>query len=72
MKQGEYESALAAFQNAMQIPDNGMMQTLRFNEIIAYEYLGEFTQAAVLLDNYLKNYPDDETAQREYGFLSTR
>ncbi len=72
MKQEEYDRALEAFQNAMQISDNGMMQTLQFNEIIAYEYLGEYTQATVLLDNYLKTYPDDETAQREYGFLSTR
>lgn len=72
MKQGNYSAALEAFQQAMQIPDNGMMQTLRFNEIIVYEYLGEFTQAEVLLDNYLKNYPDDEEARREYDFLSTR
>lgn len=72
MKQKEYDRALEAFQNAMQIPDNGMMQTLQFNEIIAYEYLGEYTQATVLLDNYLKTYPDDQTAQREYEFLSTR
>lgn len=72
MKQEEYEKALEAFQNAMQIPDNGMIQTLRFNEIIAYEYLAEYTQAAVLLENYLKTYPDDVAAQREYGFLSTR
>lgn len=72
LKQENYAAALEAFQNAMQIPDNGMMQTLRFNEIVAYEYLGEYTKAAVLLDNYLKNYPDDEKAQREYGFLSTR
>ncbi len=72
MKQGDYALALEAFQNAMQIPDNGMIQTLQFNEIIAYEHLGEYTQAAVLLDNYLKIYPDDAVAQREYIFLSTR
>ncbi len=72
MKQEEYTLALEAFQNAMKIENNGMMQTLQFNEIIAYEYLGEYTQAAVLLDNYLKTYPDDEVAKREYDFLSTR
>lgn len=72
MKQEEYALALEAFQNAMKIEDNGMMQTLQFNEIIAYEYLGEYTQAVVLLDNYLKTYPDDKVAQREYEFLSTR
>ncbi len=72
LKQEEYSSALEAFQNAMQMEDNSMMQVLRFNEIVAYEYLGEYTQAAVLLDNYLKTYPDDEQAKREYSFLSTR
>lgn len=72
MKQEDYALALEAFQNAMQIPDNGMLQTLQFNEIIAYEHLGEYTQAQVLLDNYLKTYPDDAVAQREYVFLSTR
>lgn len=72
LKQGEYALALEAFQNAMKIPDNGMMQTLQFNEIVAYEYLGEFAAAEALLNNYLQTYPDDEAAIREYGFLSTR
>lgn len=72
LKQGDYASALEAFQNAMQMEENSMMQVLRFNEIVAYEYLGEYTQAAVLLDNYLKSYPDDAQARREYSFLSTR
>lgn len=72
MNQEEYAEALAAFQNAMQIEGNGMQQTLQFNEIIAYEYLGEYTQAAILLNNYIQMYPDDETAKREYEFLSTR
>jgi len=48
------------------------MQTLSFNEIVAYEYLGEYTQASVLLDSYLKTYPDDEVAKREKQFLATR
>ena len=72
LKQGEYASALESFQNAMQMEENSMMQVLRFNEIVAYEYLGEYTQAAVLLDNYLKTYPNDAQARREYSFLSTR
>lgn len=72
MEAGDYEGALSAFQTAMNIEDNGMMQTLKMNEIIAYERLGEYKQASVLLESYLKTYPDDEAAQREYTFLKTR
>lgn len=72
MEMGDYEGALQAFQQAMQVEDNGMMQVLKMNEIVAYEKLGEYKQAAVLLGNYLKTYPDDETAKREYEFLKTR
>lgn len=72
MARMNYQSALEAFQAGMQIENNGIMQTLSFNEIVAYEYLGEYQNAAILLDNYLKNYPDDEAAVREQQFLSTR
>lgn len=72
MNMGDYQGALNAFQAAMKIEDNGMMQTLKMNEIIAYEYLGEYRQAEVLMGSYLKTYPDDQMAQREHTFLKTR
>ncbi|MCH5259835.1 MAG: tetratricopeptide repeat protein [Lachnospiraceae bacterium] len=72
MKMEEYESALDAFQAAMNIEDNGMMQTLKFNEIVTYEYMREYKTAAALMSSYLKSYPDDEAAKREYEFLQTR
>ncbi len=72
LAKGEYQSALENFQAGMRLGNSAMMQTLSFNEIVAYEYLGEFEQAYVLMNNYLKNYPDDERAKREYDFLSTR
>lgn len=72
MKLSQYEEALAAFQAGMKIESNALMQTLKLNEIIAYEYLGEFKKAAVLMDNYLATYPDDEAAARENAFLKTR
>ncbi len=72
MKMGEYEAALTAFQAAMNIEDNGMMQTLKFNEIVTYEYMRDYKTAAALMSSYLKSYPDDETAKREYEFLRTR
>ena len=72
MQMGEYELALSAFQAAMNIEDNGMMQTLKFNEIVSYEYMGEYKTAAALMNSYLKAYPDDQKAKREYEFLQTR
>lgn len=72
MARGEYQKALEAFQAGMQLENTTMMQTLAFNEIVAYEHLGEYTQAGLLMGNYLNTYPDDEQARREYEFLSTR
>ena len=72
MEMGDYQGALEAFQAAMNIEDNGMMQVLKLNEIVAYEMLQEYKKAAVLLESYLKTYPDDELAAREYTFLKTR
>jgi len=72
LKSGEYEEALSAFKSAANVENNGMERTLEYNQIIAYEYTGNFKQAAVLMEAYLKKYPDDETALREYEFLKTR
>lgn len=72
MAKKEYQKALDAFQAGKQIEGNELMQTLSFNEIVAYEYLEEYQKAAVLLKTYLQNYPDDQTAIREQAFLSTR
>ncbi len=72
MRMGSYAEALTAFQAGINVKDNTLMQTLQFNEIIAYEYLGEYKKAAVLMENYLKSYPDEEAAKRENIFLQTR
>ncbi len=72
MAKKDYRKALEAFQAGKQIEGNEIMQSLSFNEIVAYEYLGEYKKAAVLLDSYLKSYPDDEKAKREQQFLLTR
>lgn len=72
MAKGEYTKALQAFQAGKQIEDSEYLQALSYNEIVAYEYLGEYQKAAVLLEAYLKAYPDDGQAKREQGFLSTR
>jgi len=72
LSMGDYDGALSAFSQAMNIEGNGMMQTLKYNEIVAYEYLGDFKKACVLMESYLRSFPDDEAAQREYTFLKSR
>lgn len=72
MKNGNYANALNAFQSGLKLEENTMKQSLLYNEIAAYEYLGNFEKAKVLMDKYLSKYPDDEKALREAGFLSTR
>ena len=72
MKRGNYETALNAFQSGIGLQDKEMLQVLSYNEIVAYEFLGNFEKAADLMKTYLKLYPTDEDAMREEIFLSTR
>lgn len=72
MRMEDYEGALTAFRQAMNIEDNPMAQTLKYNEIVACEYVGDYHKACALLEAYMRTYPDDEEAKREYTFLKTR
>lgn len=69
---GDYQSALNAFREGIALEDNTVMQSLKFNEIVACESLGQFDEATLLMEQYLKTYPDDAAALREYDFLKTR
>nr|MBQ8253550.1 tetratricopeptide repeat protein [Lachnospiraceae bacterium] len=70
---GEYEEALNAFNSGLAMEENSeYIQQLRFNQIVAYEYLGDFEKASALMNGYLDSYPDDAAAVREYEFLKTR
>lgn len=72
MASGDYEAALSAIESGISMNNMDVLQTLKYNEIVCYEYLGDFTKAKVLMESYLSNYPDDAAAQREYDFLKTR
>ena len=72
MELGAYDEALTAFQAGMNVENCTIMQTLKFNEIVTYERLGQYQTAASLMNSYLTTYPDDAAAQREYTFLKTR
>lgn len=72
LKAGEYEAAKEAFASGRNIENNGIEQTLLYNEIIACEYTGDFTKAKSLMSTYISKYPDDAEAAKENVFLATR
>lgn len=72
MSRKDYVKALDAFQSGLELNEKDTLQVLSFNEIVAYEHLGEYEQALSLTEQYLKKYPDDLEAKREYEFLLTR
>ena len=72
IKMGDYESAVSSFEAGLALGDTKYYQALLLNEITAYEYAGNFTQAKALMEKYRKAYPDDSDAEREELFLSTR
>lgn len=68
----QYSEALDAFEQGRKIENSGLEQILLFNEIVACEYNGDFTNAKSLMDSYISKYPDDANALREKTFLATR
>lgn len=69
---GDADAAVHAFESALELGDTSMTQTLKYNQIVAYEQAGDFAKAKTLMSAYLTAYPDDEKAQREDIFLRTR
>lgn len=72
MAQQKYEEALAAFEAGLSMGDSAYIKELTFNQIVAKEYLGKFSEAKQLMEQYLEKFPDDAAAKREYEFLQTR
>lgn len=72
MQLGDYDAALAALESGLALEDNTLKQTLSFNRIVVCEKQGNFKQAAQLMQQYVKDYPDDDVAAREHEFLRSR
>lgn len=72
LKLNNYEDALSYIQTGLKYNDIEFNQSLIRNEIVVYEKMGEFEKAAGLMKDYLKAYPDDEAAAKEYEFIKTR
>ncbi|MCR5303060.1 MAG: tetratricopeptide repeat protein [Lachnospiraceae bacterium] len=67
------KAALQDFQAGIASEESkGMLQTLKFNEICAYERSGDFAAARDKAAEYVSIWPDDAVGMKEYAFLSTR
>lgn len=49
-----------------------LTQEISYNLIVAYEQSGDYDNAKAQLKAYVDKYPDDEKAQKDYDFWSTR
>lgn len=69
---GAYSEAVKILEQAYSQAEKGTNQELQLNLIYAYEYDGQFTKAYDVMTEYVKLYPGDAEAAREYEFLKTR
>lgn len=72
IKTEDYRTAIKYLELGIAYQDAGAMKTLKKNEIIAYEGLGDFSTAMKKMEEYLVAYPDDEEALKESEFINTR
>jgi tetratricopeptide (TPR) repeat protein len=68
----KYEEALSYIQTGLKYNDLEYNQSLKRNEIIVYENMGDFEKTNELMTEYLTNYPEDKDAAAEYEFIKTR
>ena len=73
VEQGDYASALDAFENGIAVKENNTcLQVLYLNEIACYEYLHQYSVAKEKLAEYLTVYPSNATLEKELAFLNSR
>ena len=69
---GDYEGALETIETGLSLGGGEGAQGMMFDRVVAYERLYDFTSAKKYMEEYLKDYPDDEIAIRENIFLGSR
>ncbi len=88
MKLEDYDSALAAFEQGIGLPENAVIsegtkeeqtadyseviQEMKFNRVVCYEKKLDWENAKAAMSEYSSQYPDDAAAQKEAEFLNTR
>lgn len=72
MANKDYDTAITYFKSALELATAGNKQQIMKNLIIAYEGAHNFSDAKQIMKEYLKEFPEDEVAQKEATFLETR
>lgn len=74
MQSEDYESALSNYWKGMSCDNvtEDQIQEMSYNEIVAYEYLSDWSTAKIKMSAYIEKYPDDKKAVKEAEFLETR
>ena len=72
ISQGSYEEAGEMLKDLASLDGTLSGRTAWFDRAVCMEYLRKFDEAAGLWEQYLKVWPDDEEAKKEYLFCSTR
>ena len=63
---------LAQTSDGKESVDADMLREMRYNEIVCLEQQADWESAKQKVEEYLSEYPDDETVQKEAEFLKTR
>lgn len=72
MAKKDYDTAITYFKSALELDVVNNKQQVMKNLIIAYESSHNFEEARAVMNNYLKEFPEDEDAKKEATFLETR
>lgn len=52
--------------------DTTLLQEMQYNEIVCYEQKADWENAKSAMEEYQKNYPEDDSVSKEAEFLQTR
>ncbi|WFR59367.1 tetratricopeptide repeat protein [Anaerocolumna sp. AGMB13025] len=72
IKVKNYDEALSYLQTGLKYNDIEYEQSMKRNEIVVYENMGDYEKANALMKDYLKVYTEDEEAKTESVFIKNR
>lgn len=72
MEKENYTDAVKYFEAALELEEVPNRQFVMQKAIYAYEYVQNFQQAKVMMEEYKQLYPEDTSMNKEFVFLETR